>query len=378
MTHRTDAEATAVEMVWDRFVRLFHWGLAACVAIAAVTGFLLGATWIDVHLWAGTVGLALVAARTLWGVWGPTHARFADFFTGPRAALAHLRDLRAGRVHRHRGHNPLGGLMVLALMGVVGLLALTGALAYGGVLKSGPFAFAESFAAGWTAREIHEALAIALLALVALHVGGVVFESRRLRENLARAMVDGRKAIRPGDVLSHPVHARAATAVLLGSGAFIVAASVAGKLSELPAPNMPVATLDPTYAAECGACHAAYNPSLMPRVSWSVLMSGLDDHFGEDAWLPDDTAAQIGAWLEANAAETADTKAANLFRRVNPENPIAITATPFWTRTHADIPDAVFAAAPVGGRAQCPACHGDAAAGLFHPSNIAIPEETTR
>lgn len=369
---------TVSETVWDPFVRLFHWGLAGCVAAAAVTGFLLDATWIEVHLWAGTVGLTLVAARTLWGFWGPTHARFADFVTGPRAALAHLRDLRDGRVHRHRGHNPLGGLMVVTLMTVVALLALTGALAYGGVLKSGPFAFAASFAEGRTAREIHEALAIGLLALVALHVGGVVFESRRLRENLARAMIDGRKAVRPGDAPTRPVRARTGAAILVGAGVFAVTAAVAGKLAERPAANMPVATLDPTYVAECGACHTAYHPSLLPRASWRALMAGLDDHFGEDAWLPEETVAEIGAWLDANAAESADTLPANLLRRVNPENPIAITATPFWTRMHAEIPDAVFASAPVGGRGRCQACHADAASGRFHPSAIAIPKETTR
>jgi hypothetical protein len=269
-------------------------------------------------------------------------------------------------------------MMVVALMVVVSLLALTGAVALGGVLKSGPLAFAAPFAAGWTAREIHEALAIALLALVWLHVGGVAVESLRLRENLVRAMIDGFKAVRPDDALARPVKARTATALLIGAGAFLVAAAVAGKLGQLPAPAMPVATLDPVYVEECGACHTAYHPSLLPRPSWARLMGELDDHFGEDASLPGDTTAGIAAWLDAHAAETADTKPANLLRRVDPGNPIAITATPFWRRTHAAIPDAVFAAAPVRGRGQCPACHADAASGRFHPAEIAIPKETDR
>ena len=43
--------------VWDRFVRLFHWALVASVALASVTGFLLDASWIRLHLVSG--GLAV-------------------------------------------------------------------------------------------------------------------------------------------------------------------------------------------------------------------------------------------------------------------------------------------------------------------------------
>ena len=91
--------------------------------------------------------------------------------------------------------------------------------------------------------------------------------------------------------------------------------------------------------------------------------------------LDDATAGRIAAWLDANAAETADTLPANRLVRPDPAHPLAITATPFWTRVHSDIPDAVFSARAVGGRSQCSSCHADAAAGLFHPAAIAIPKE---
>ena len=364
--------------VWDRFVRLFHWGLVGLAGTAAVTGFLLDARWIDVHVWAGTCAAALVGARVIWGFTGPRHARFADFVAGPARLRAHLTDLRAGRVHRHFGHNPLGGLMMLALMAVVLALALTGTLTLGGALKTGPAAFALSFAEGRSAKEIHELLAWGLLALVALHVGGALYESRRSGENLVRAMIDGQKQADPFPEPGAPVRAEPGLALLAAGLGFAAVAAVLTSLSEMPAPNLPVTRLDPTYADECAACHEAWNPSLLPRATWARIMATLDDHFGEDASLDPATTTAIAGWLYTHSAETADTKAANLLRRPNPEAPLSITATPFWTRTHAEIAEAVFRSPAVGARNHCSACHRDAAAGLFNPSRIVLPTETAR
>ena len=69
--------------VWDLPVRLFHWALLACVAAAAVTGFLFPANWLSVHIWAGAGVGALILARLVWGVTGSTYARFANFTLSP-------------------------------------------------------------------------------------------------------------------------------------------------------------------------------------------------------------------------------------------------------------------------------------------------------
>lgn len=368
------APGTADERVWDPFVRLFHWTLVAAVATAAVTGFFGDATLAGAHLTAGLVAAALVAARLVWGVLGPTYARFTSFVRRPGEVLAYLRAARAGATPRYLGHNPLGGLMVVALIAAIATLTLTGLLALGGVLKAGPFAFATSFAVGEAALELHELVAFALLGLVALHLGGVVFDGVRHRESLVRAMVTGRKARHAGDVTARSRHARplAASAIVLT----LAVATLAGWLAFAARPGLgvPTAPLDPLYAEECGACHMAYHPSLLPRASWSAMMADLSDHFGEDAWLPPATARQIAAYLDANAAEAFDTKAAHRLRRVDPDTPLAITATPFWRRTHGDIADAVFARAPIASAGHCAACHGDARQGTFRPFAIDIPQ----
>ena len=85
--------------------------------------------------------------------------------------------------------------------------------------------------------------------------------------------------------------------------------------------------------------------------------------------------AQITAFLTANAADSTDTKPAHVFRTVDPAKPFQITATPFWLRTHARLGAAVFAAKAVGSKANCGACHADAAAGWFYPGQVEVPEE---
>jgi hypothetical protein len=130
--------------------------------------------------------------------------------------------------------------------------------------------------------------------------------------------------------------------------------------------------------AECGACHNFYLPQLLPKESWTLILGHLSDHFGEDASLPADQVDQLRSYLEANAAERWDTRAANMFRTDDPQDPLRITATAFWRYRHHGIDPAVFKRSKVGAKSNCNACHGDAAAGLFSPQAIHIPEETKK
>jgi len=172
-----------VVKVWDAFVRIAHWMLVACVAAAWFTRQ-------HLHEWIGYAALAVMALRILWGLIGSKYARFAGFVRSPGKTFSYARAVMQGAEPRYLGHNPLGGWMIVALLGTVALVGATGWLAttdrYWGV--------------EWV-EDLHEALADALLVLVALHVAGVVLTSVRQRENLPRAMITGRKAApRPGDV----------------------------------------------------------------------------------------------------------------------------------------------------------------------------------
>lgn len=160
-------------------MRLLHWALAACVATAWWTG---GRTdgW---HENVGYAVAAIVALRLAWGFGRSRYARFAQFVRGPRATWAYACSVWRGTAPRHLGHNPLGGWMVLALLGSCAALSLSGWLYTTDWLWGYGWLY-------WT----HVVLGWWLVALVVLHLAGVVFTSRQHREHLVRAMVTGRKA----------------------------------------------------------------------------------------------------------------------------------------------------------------------------------------
>lgn len=182
--------AASTVKVWDRPVRLLHWTLVAAVLVSGLSTL---AFFIDIGPWhqpAGYVALAAVLLRTVWGFVGSRHARWSDFIRSPRAAWRYLQRVRRHREPRHLGHNPLGGWMVLALIACVLGLSLTGWMYT-----------TDRYWGDETVETVHIALSWAMLAFSALHVAGVWFTSLRHAENLARAMITGRKpAARPGDI----------------------------------------------------------------------------------------------------------------------------------------------------------------------------------
>ena len=164
--------------VWDPLIRIFHWSLVACVLLNQfVTEE--GDT---PHRWLGYAAAGLVVVRILWGFVGSRHARFSDFFPTPGRVIAHLRALARKEVPHHTGHNPLGALMMLALMALVLGLGLTGWMQDTDTY----------FGVEWV-EELHEGLANTLMLAAGLHAAAALVMGRLERTHLIRAMITGRK-----------------------------------------------------------------------------------------------------------------------------------------------------------------------------------------
>jgi len=178
--------------VWDPLVRLFHWSLVTAYVVAWLTGD----EWLTLHELAGyTIG-TLVLIRLAWGVVGPRHARFSDFVRSPRDVAAYLADAVRFRARRYVGHNPAGGAMVIALLASLLLTVASGVLTLGFEEFQGPaagLALSVGDAVAEAVEELHEILANLTLLLITGHLAGVLITSLLHRENLARAMVTGRK-----------------------------------------------------------------------------------------------------------------------------------------------------------------------------------------
>jgi len=111
------------------------------------------------------------------------------------------------------------------------------------------------------------------------------------------------------------------------------------------------------WKAECGSCHIAYPPPLLPADAWKRVMAGLDKHFGTDASLDPATAAEIGAYLERYAGSGR--------RRQAAPDSLRITETAWFIHEHDDV--------PMKSAANCAACHTAAEQGDFRERNIRIP-----
>ena len=165
-----NSEAPGDLRIWDVPLRLFHWLLVAAIALAFLSSgedSALG-QW---HVLAGWLAGILIVFRIVWGFVGGEHSRFSDFVR-PSGLAHHVRELMGGRPQPSLGHNALGALSVLLLLGLVAATVWTGVTLMGA---------------------LHELIAWSLLGLVAIHVLAVFVMSILTRENLVRAMVTGKK-----------------------------------------------------------------------------------------------------------------------------------------------------------------------------------------
>jgi len=119
---------------------------------------------------------------------------------------------------------------------------------------------------------------------------------------------------------------------------------------------------------ECGACHMVYSPQLLPQRSWDMIMSHLDDHFGEVATLDEPTRLDVLSYLLANAIDAPGSKAGDrLLRGVKPdEAPLRITSLPWFLRRHGEVNFTNIKSTPVRSPANCIGCHKTADKGEFY------------
>lgn len=226
-------------VAWDRTTRWFHWINVVCViGLAAIGTFILNADAFGVsgdgkvllktvHVYVGYVFAANLAWRLAWAFFGGARARWKSLLPFRRGYVSDLRDygrgLHAGDAPRYLGHNPIGRLMIAALLLLLLTQAVTGLVLAGTDLYKPPFGgiIAEWVTSGDAEKlsnlspgskefvdqaaydemrsfrkpivTTHEYVFFLLLVAVVLHVVGVVITEVRERSGLISAMITGRK-----------------------------------------------------------------------------------------------------------------------------------------------------------------------------------------
>lgn len=149
---------------------------------------------------------------------------------------------------------------------------------------------------------------------------------------------------------------------------FIVTAAAISSLFVIPAIAEGVRYPEVKHEAtlkECTACHMIYQPEMLPARSWSALMKGLGDHFGESAALDAKVADDIRAFLVANAADAPGVRSGWTRGLGKADVPLRISETPMFKRAHHEVSAKSFKRQDIGSAANCIACHKGADKGYY-------------
>lgn len=178
------------QLVWDLPTRLVHWLLAVLILFSWWSVHHHHTDW---HIWSGCAILTLLIFRLLWGFVGSSTARFSSFVRGPAAIADYWRGDWRGV-----GHNPLGALSVLALLGGVAIQVGLGLISEDeDGIYMGPLAQLVSTGTSDKARDMHELWFNIIVALIAVHLLAILYY--RLRgSKLTLPMISGRSEVPPG------------------------------------------------------------------------------------------------------------------------------------------------------------------------------------
>ncbi len=362
--------------------------------------FTSGTEWfLEYHTIFGYAALGLVAFRILWGFEGNRYAGFSDFVGGYKAVKNYIRQAISLKPPRYLGHNPAVGWVVLFMLLMTLAIVSTGVVTFSGEENRGLWAGLFTRDTGIFFRSAHGYLADLAIAVIVIHVSAALFHDFILKENIILSMITGTKEdpaswsdrvehMRPGE---KPSPLRLAVlvfaAILIGLGVkFLTPAERKIKFAGITSEQVKIVNEkgftvrmrpDEKWKAECAtSCHSAFHPTLLPARSWRRIMSGLNDHFGENVSLDEATGKGILNYLVSSSAEHSTTEASRklLGSLGKGEAPLSVTEIPYWKDKHSEISGDVYKRSSVTSKSNCIACHPGAAVGSFEDKDIRIPD----
>jgi len=136
---------------------------------------------------------------------------------------------------------------------------------------------------------------------------------------------------------------------------------------------IPIVTNE-AYMKNCGSCHFAYQPGLLPARSW-VKIIDRGGHPGGNLSIDRKAKSEIKNYLEQNSAEKSPAKRSRkILDSIGGDTPVRISEISYIKQKHREISQDVFMRKAIGSRSNCVACHRSAARGVYEDDDVVIPK----
>ena len=363
--------------VWPIGTRIIHWMIALSFTTAFITSFY--EDLLHHHVALGFIFLIVIIYRIIWGFIGPRYATFDTF----KLSLSQLKHYFVEKIQNRwreipAGHNPASSWFTIWALGVGMIIITSGLLLYGVQEAKGFFRFLNSDFSHYMGLldAIHKYAAYLFAFWVFLHISGVMVEQFWHKTSMVFSMINGYKKTKGEDTQVKPsLSFFAYTTIFIAVVTyFFIISSNYNFLTMQKYTNIYYEEKAPLFYKECGECHNAYPPFLLPKESWTRVMSKLDNHFGEkitEANISKSQQMSIKEFLLANSAETSTREASvKIMESLGDRRPKAITKTPYWRETHKDIPNSAYEKSDIKDKSNCKACHKNFEYGNLDDMNI--------
>jgi cytochrome b len=169
---------SASPIAWNIVTRLIHWMIATPVLLDF---FIEGGEF--AHKILGHTALVMVLLRLAWGFFTTDEARFSSLPFSVKKAFQYAKTIFAQKSIHYSGHNPLASWTYVFMWSLVGALGITGFM----------MGTDRYWGEDWV-EELHETLSNGLLALVVLHVIGLMLDSWKFKRKTWLGMFTGKKS----------------------------------------------------------------------------------------------------------------------------------------------------------------------------------------
>lgn len=170
--------------VYDLPIRIFHSVFALCFILSFTIVKVVDDESIvyAIHMLSGMMMTFLVILRCFWGFFGSDYATFKSMPFQLKSFFLYSKNITKKSVHQYVGHNPASSWLLISMGALTLFMTLTGVMMVMKINKH-------------IVEDLHEVFAHLFLALVILHILGLVVHSLKYKDQIYNSMFSGKKKV---------------------------------------------------------------------------------------------------------------------------------------------------------------------------------------